>query len=303
MGVPASPPGFAQNGNRIHYLTPPERVRAFGTWCVTVGEARTLPGDEYPPDGMRHPHRYRAVSAEGRVLDELQLVFIAEGRGVFEDAAGAARRVEAGSCFVLAPGLWHRYHPYPATGWREYWVGVRGPLAGRAIDLLRVGAKGPVIRPGNDEEIAALYERLLRLAAIHDTVAHVEMAAEVLKLVAFVARGGRDGDRQTPDEAVEHAIRRMRASVAGRINVAALARDCGVSESTFRRSFRRRTGSSPYRYYMALKVNAAKRELAHSALPVKVVAEALGFTDQYHLSRVFKEYTGVSPSEWRRRGG
>ncbi|MFW5742272.1 MAG: helix-turn-helix domain-containing protein [Spirochaetota bacterium] len=252
---------------------------------------------------MRHPHRYRAVSAEGRVLDELQLVFIAGGSGVFEDASGAARRVEAGSCFVLAPGRWHRYHPYPATGWREYWVGVRGHLAGRAIELLRVGAKGPVIRPGNDEEIAALYERLLRLAAIHDTVAHVEMAAEVLKLVAFVARGASEGDRPAPDEAVEHAIRRMRASVAGRIDVAELARDCRVSESTFRRSFRSRTGSSPYRYYMALKVNAAKRELAHSALPVKAVAETLGFTDQYHLSRVFKEYTGVSPSQWRRGRG
>lgn len=291
------------SGNRIHYLTPPEAVRGFGTWCVTVGEARTLPGHDYPPDGMRHPHRYRAVSAEGRVLDELQIVFVAEGMGVFEDASGNVRRVEAGTCLVLSQGRWHRYHPYRSVGWREYWVGVRGELAARAIELLRVDAKGPVIRPGHDEEIAALYERLLGLADVHDTVAHVEMAAEVLKLVALVARGGTDGDRPVPDAAVEHAVRRMRSSVAGRLDLAALARECGVSESTLRRSFRARTGSSPYRYYMALKVNAVKHRLAHSALPIKAIAEELGFADQYHLSRVFREYAGVSPSEWRRRGG
>lgn len=303
MAVPASFAACAPSGNRIHYLTPPEGVRAFGTWCVTVGEARTLPGDDYPPDGVRHPHRYRAVSAEGRVLDELQLVFVAEGSGAFEDASGAVRRVEAGSCLVLAQGLWHRYHPHRATGWREYWVGVRGEIAHRAIDLLRVDAMGPLIRPGHDEEIAALYERLLGLAGLHDTVAHVEMAAEVLKLIALVARGGNDRGRPEPDVAVEHAIGRMRASVAGRLNLAALAQECGVSGSTFRRSFRSRTGSSPYRYYMALKVNTAKRELAHSPRPIKAIAEDLGFTDQYHFSRVFKEYTGIAPSEWRRRGG
>ncbi len=291
------------SGNRIHYLTPPGAVRAFGTWCVTVGEARTLPGRDYPPDGMRHPHRYRAVSSEGRVLDELQVVFVAEGTGVFEDASGVARRVTAGSCLVLVQGRWHRYHPLRETGWREYWVGVRGELADRAMSLLRIDAKGPVIRPGGDDEIVALYERLIELASIHDTVAHVEMAAEVLKLVALLARGDADGGRPAPDAAVEHAIRRMRASIAGRLDLTALAGECGVSESTLRRSFRARTGSSPYRYYMALKVNAVKRELAHSALPIKAIAEALGFTDQYHLSRVFKEYAGVSPSEWRRRGG
>jgi len=290
--------------NRIFYLTAPPGVREFGTWCVTAGDARTLPGDQYPPDELRHPHRYRAVSAEGRVLDELQVVFVAEGTGEFENDRGDVARVRQGDCLVLLPGLRHRYHPDPGTGWREYWVGVRGDAAARAVRLLEIDARTPISRPGLSGALVSAYERLLELASIHDTVAHVEMVSLVLHLIALVSRpaersesGAREPDR------VETAIARMQAELYGRLRLADLARECGLSEAGFRRLFRARTGSSPYRYYMALKVNAVKRELAHSALPLKAIAGRLGFADQYHLSRVFREYTGVAPSVWRRRGG
>ncbi|MFW6288408.1 MAG: helix-turn-helix domain-containing protein [Spirochaetota bacterium] len=290
--------------NRIFYLTAPPGVREFGTWCVTAGDARTLPGDQYPPDELRHPHRYRAVSAEGRVLDELQIVFVAEGKGEFENDRGDVSRVRHGDCLVLLPGLRHRYHPDPGTGWREYWVGVRGDAAARAVRLLEIDAHAPISRPGLAGALITAYERLLELASIHDTVAHVEMVSLVLHLIALVSRpeAPPESGRREPDR-VETAIARMHAQLYGRLRLSDLARECGLSDAGFRRLFRARTGSSPYRYYMALKVNAVKKELAHSALPLKAIAGQLGFTDQYHLSRVFREYTGVAPSVWRRRGG
>jgi len=303
-GARANAAATRRSRDRIFYLTAPPSVREFGTWCVTAGEARTLPGDHYPPGESRHPHRYRAVSAEGRVLDELQIVFVAEGSGEFEDHRGEVARVRQGDCFVLLPGLRHRYHPDPGIGWREYWVGVRGEAAERAVRLLEIDARGPVLHPAGDDALVGVYERLLELASIHDTVAHVEMVSLVLHLIALVSRPEvrSEPGRPAPDR-VQTAIGRMQASLYGRLDLAALAGECGLSDAGFRRLFRERTGSSPYRYYMALKVNAVKKELAQSALPLKAIAQKLGFTDQYHLSRVFKEYAGVAPSVWRRRGG
>ncbi len=300
--APAATPRRSQD--RIFYLTAPPGVREFGTWCVTAGDARTLPGDQYPPDELRHPHRYRAVSAEGRVLDELQIVFVAEGSGEFEDHRGEVVAVRQGDCFVLLPGLRHRYHPDPGTGWREYWVGVQGDAAGRAVRLLEIDVRGPVLHPGVDDALVGAYERLLELASVHDTVAHVEMVSLVLHLIALVSRPEvrSESGRRTPDR-IQAAIGRMQASLYGRLDLAELAGECGLSDAGFRRLFRERTGSPPYRYYMALKVNAVKKELAHSSLPLKAIAQKLGFTDQYHLSRVFKEYAGAPPSVWRRRGG
>ena len=289
--------------NRIFYLTVPPDVQALGSWCVTVGSVRTRPGDAYPPDDRRHPDSYRGVNADGRVLEEVQLVLITEGRGRFEDERHGLRQVQDAVCLVLMPGRWHRYRPDPRIGWREYWVGVRGQLPIQAVRLLGLDTRGPVIRLANQDELVERYEDLLRLAAVHDTASLLEMSGHVMALLALVARGSvsESGGAERAD-VVDRAIREMQTRVYGRVDMRRLARQAGVSEATFRRIFRDRTGSAPYRYYTALKINAVKRELAHTELPLKEIAFRLGFTDQYHLSRVFKHYTGLAPSVWRTRG-
>jgi AraC-like DNA-binding protein len=303
-GAPPRRDGAARSRDRIYYLTAPDAVRRFGSWCVTAGEARTPAGTRYPPAELQHPSPYRAVSETGRVLDELQLVYIADGSGQFEDANGRPRRVEPGSCLFLMPGVWHRYRPDADTGWHEYWVGVRGDPVLRAARALGLDGRGALIRASGNDRLVEVYRELLDLAAVHDTASHIAMVGKVLELLALVARGRR-GDRrsQNGSDPVDSAIRVMRACVRDRLDLTQLIRETGLPEASFRRSFRRRTGSSPYRYFMTLKVNAVKTELARTEQPLKAIAAQLGFTDQYHLSRVFKDYTGVSPSRWRASGG
>ncbi|HEV3363705.1 MAG TPA: helix-turn-helix transcriptional regulator, partial [Acidimicrobiia bacterium] len=43
----------------------------------------------------------------------------------------------------------------------------------------------------------------------------------------------------------------------------------------------------------------AKRLLRHTSLPLKEIATELGYADQFHLSKVFKRLTGLSPHDYR----
>lgn len=53
-------------------------------------------------------------------------------------------------------------------------------------------------------------------------------------------------------------------------------------------------------YYMQLKITEACRLIAAKPeLKVKELSEALAFADQHYFSKVFKEYMGVSPTEYR----
>lgn len=53
-------------------------------------------------------------------------------------------------------------------------------------------------------------------------------------------------------------------------------------------------------YSMRLKIVEACRLLAlRPELKVKELAERLSFGDQHYFSKVFKEYTGVSPTEYK----
>jgi len=59
------------------------------------------------------------------------------------------------------------------------------------------------------------------------------------------------------------------------------------------------TGTSLYQYILSVKVNKAFEMLQTTALTITDIAQALGFCDISHFSKLFKEKTGYSPSELR----
>jgi AraC-like DNA-binding protein len=289
----------AEREPRIHYLTAPRELSGIGR-CVTIGSALTVPGGRYPPDAPRHPHRYRDVSAGGRVLREHQLVYIDAGEGVFEDDDGS-HEIASGSVVVIRPGRWHRYYPTPESGWHEYWVGFSGAPLERAVEALGLDRRGSVLPVGQRPELLARFGRLLELARLHDVASHLEMVATVLDLLALASRAAdRPSGHVERQDAVHRALASMQDRLSERLSIESLARECGLSPATFRRVFLSSTGSSPYRYFMTLKVNAAKLDLAHTDRTIRDIAERFCFADQFHFCRVFRHYTGISPGEWRR---
>ena len=53
----------------------------WGTAVNSAGFQEVRPGEAYPPGN--HPSRYIFTVANGRVLQEYQLIYITEGRGKF----------------------------------------------------------------------------------------------------------------------------------------------------------------------------------------------------------------------------
>ena len=86
----------------------------------------------------------------------------------------------------------------------------------------------------------------------------------------------------------------------GKVTLACLARECGLSVSHFARAFKQTTGHPPHRWLLARRVEEAKELLLSSALPLAEVAIACGFADQSHFTRVFSQLAGAGPGAWRR---
>ena len=57
---------------------------------------------------------------------------------------------------------------------------------------------------------------------------------------------------------------------------------------------------TPYQYYIHIKIHKAESLLGQEGIPVKEAAFRMGFEDQYYFSRLFKNKTGVSPSDWKK---
>jgi AraC family transcriptional regulator len=69
----------------------------------------------------------------------------------------------------------------------------------------------------------------------------------------------------------------------------------------FARSFRESLGSTPHQYIVSIRVQQAKTLLLRAEWTIQQVASATGFSDGGQFSKIFRKFTGVSPTVWRRK--
>lgn len=77
----------------------------------------------------------------------------------------------------------------------------------------------------------------------------------------------------------------------------------GMSRSSFAERFGRAFGRSPLDFVLMVRLRHAAHLLATTALPVKLVADAVGYASRSHFSRAFKATYGADPSAYRAMNG
>jgi transcriptional regulator GlxA family with amidase domain len=90
-----------------------------------------------------------------------------------------------------------------------------------------------------------------------------------------------------------------RARLAEPLGVERLAEQAGESPRSFHRHFVDATGQTPAAFVEALRLQAARDQLAAGA-SLKVAARAAGFASETVMGRAFQRRLGLSPAEYRR---
>lgn len=99
-------------------------------------------------------------------------------------------------------------------------------------------------------------------------------------------------------QAVERARDFLDAEFERPVASAELERVTGLDRYALARHFRSLLGTSPYRYLTMRRLDRA-RSLIRAGQGLAEAAYAVGFADQSHLTRQFKQAYGVSPGRWR----
>lgn len=94
---------------------------------------------------------------------------------------------------------------------------------------------------------------------------------------------------------------RQHISSPEKLRIDYLASRFNLSANYVGEYFRKFTGESLQHYITQYKIKLVQQRLAYSSLTVSQIAGELGFTDESHLSRQFRKYSGVSPMEYRKR--
>ncbi|MBN2024292.1 MAG: AraC family transcriptional regulator [Pirellulales bacterium] len=282
------------------YLPISPRDRQWGLYVTGAGWRNVSPNSLYPQRDHVHPPSHEFRWPRGRSFHEYAVVYISDGQGEFESNETGRLGVGPGAAFLLFPDVWHRYRPLRDIGWREYWVTFHGDMAERMRRHGFISPDTPVFDAGVDDEIlrafTAIFDRLESQTAGFQQL----IAADTLRILAAIlaARQNRRADDRTRD-----LVRRARASIEGHTEtlpmIEHLADSLGVSAGHLRRVFKQHTGLSPYQYHLQMKIGRAKMMLRASDLPIKHIAQQLGFQNVHHFSKLFKKVAAVPPHRWR----
>jgi AraC family transcriptional regulator len=83
------------------------------------------------------------------------------------------------------------------------------------------------------------------------------------------------------------------------IKLADLAALLGMSQFHFSHLFKRSLGTAPYQYLLQQRVERAKKLLKQTERAIVEIAFMCGFNSHSHLSKQFRQLTGITPTSYR----
>lgn len=99
--------------------------------------------------------------------------------------------------------------------------------------------------------------------------------------------------------AAECAQHSLRAHVARHTSLDSLADEQGLSKFQLLRAYKKRYAITPLAHLSSFKIERACELLAKGIAPAEIAMQ-LGFADQAHLTRVFKQQIGMTPKAYQR---
>ena len=184
-----------------------------------------------------------------------------------------------------------------------------GELA-RRYPAVRVEADPIFVRDGPVWTSAGVTAGIdLALALVEEDLGRAAALAVARYLVVFLKRPGGQAQfsaalsLQTADDKFGGLHDWVNRHLAEDISLAVLADQAGMSERSFSRRYVEATGLTPGRAVERLRVEAARRLLSDSRLPVKRISRRCGFGSEETMRRSFLRLLAVSPQDYRARFG
>lgn len=275
-------------------------------WSVVSPQGeppRTTAGMELPVSESFNPSRHADlfVVVAGFGSNEMT------SRSLLKDiyraaaAADAVGGIESGAWLLARAGLLDGYNA--TTHWEdltefEMAFPTVNVLPDRYVidrDVFTTGGASPTF----DIMVELIRRRLGPVAAIDVSSAFIydewHDAADAQPHVSL-------GRPDRHDARLIESIRIMENCLDQPVTIAAVARKVGISPRTLEQMFLRDVNMSPGAYFLSLRLNAAKRLVKNSKVPMADIAERTGFGSSAAFSRAYRRVFAESPSVARRTG-
>lgn len=255
-------------------------------------------------NGRKFGELARYPSKISRTIQHHELVFVTGGKGRIV-IGKKSYQVKAGMLFYICPGVPHVIEKdvkEPMCFFSVHFSLARVNFNDNQWDI-KNAAEMLSLHPGqelkNYYRVENTFENLVSSWNAKQP-AYEFMAKTLLQQLLIVIY--QNITRQSPNYSttlkVEKVIQYMHQNINSKVTLAELSELVQLSSTYLSRIFKETTGYSVIEFFNKIKIDKAKELIFDGNKRVKEVAQALGFTDEFYFSRIFKRIEGISPSEY-----
>jgi transcriptional regulator GlxA family with amidase domain len=178
----------------------------------------------------------------------------------------------------------------------------------RRFPAVRVESDPIFVRDGSVWTSAGVTAGIdLALALVEEDLGRTVALAVARYLVVFLKRPGGQAQfsealsMQSAEDEFGALHDWINKHLPGDLSLAKLAHQAGMSERSFSRHYAEATGVTPARAIERLRVEAARRLLSETRLPVKRISQRCGFGSEETMRRSFLRVLSATPNDYRAR--
>ena len=214
---------------------------------------------------------------------------------------GEHLRLPEGNVVLFRPREPQKYYYLKEDSSVSHFVHFSGTGCSNILKDLGIGEL-TTFNIGRSRSFEEISERMVQEFVMQNPMYMVWCTSYLYQLLAIVARkyALRLGNVNKKSESrINAACRKIYDNLKNPPSVAELAAENCLSESRFVHLFREVTERSYTDFVVAIRVEKAKELLLGTNMPIREIAEAVGFENQNYFSRCFRKKEGLSPREYR----
>ena len=259
--------------------------------CIyQFGHEQCMPGHSFGPAARNHYLFHYILSGTGTLMAD-------DTKGISQTF-----NIKSGQGFMIFPGQINTYIADDKLPWEYIWIEFDGLRVKEALTTTDLSVNDPVYHAHNRELCENMINEMLYITT-HPSESPYHLIGHMYLFLDYLLQSAKSkkivSSGKMSDYYIKEAMNYIEQNFQNDISIEEIASVCGINRSYLGKIFKSSIGHSPQEFLMSYRMVKATELLKLTSLSIADIGSAVGYENQLHFSRAFKNIYGVSPREWR----
>lgn len=211
-------------------------------------------------------------------------------------------QIKSGQGFMMFPHQICTYIADHEIPWEYAWLEFDGLRAKETIELAGINWNQPVYK-AQYKDTAEIMKSEMMYIVNHKDASPFHLIGHLYLFIDSFVRSSTSTQvskgNSLRDFYIKEAFSFIEQNFQNDITIEDIAASCGLNRSYFGKIFHENMGKSPQEFLISYRMTKATELLKLTNLSIADIGNAVGYPNQLHFSRAFKNVYGISPRQWR----